>query len=176
MQASTCPASPSGTGTNPPGAGNLERRHAGGGGASPGSGGRPLGSSWTSTVQTPNTPWRAAGGCWQGDAVAGSGGCRDPDRLCLPEHRGGRLHYGLTVKPSAVIKISFLKIKYLSGNMISSCKEPGLVSARGGLGQRAVPRPGQGSGPVTRDTALVRPAPSAALSLSDPAKPLVLSV
>lgn len=89
MQASTCPASPSGTGTNPLGAGDLERRCAGGGGASPSSGGCPFGSSWTSTAQTPNMPQRAAWGCWQGDATVGPGGCRDPDRLHLPEHGEG---------------------------------------------------------------------------------------
>lgn len=60
--------------------------------------------------------------------------------------------------------------------MIFSCEKPGPESAQEGLGQRDIRRPGQGSSPITCDTTLVGPMPSAALSLSDPVRPLVLSV
>lgn len=69
---------------------------------------------------------------------------------------------------SAVITISFLEIKYLSAKTASGCEKPGPVSAQE---LRAVPS--RDGGPATTsDTALVG---LAALSLSDPARPFVLS-
>jgi len=138
-----------------------------------GSNGRLLVSSGTSTAQTPHMDGERRGAAG-GGSHGGAGRVQGP-RPPAPARAWGRcLCYSLTVKPGVVINISFLKIKYLSGNMIPSCEKPGRASALGALGQRAVP--GQGAGPITGDTALVGPTPSAAPSLSDLARPLVLSV
>lgn len=79
VQASTCPAPPCGTGTSPPGAGNLE------------------GCPRAAAVSAPRLrwdlhsaapmPWWAAGVL--GVPGGGAGGCRDPDHLHPPEHGEG---------------------------------------------------------------------------------------
>lgn len=68
----------------------------------------------------------------------GQGAFRGSDTCTLPEHQRGPKYYSRTVKPSVVIKISFLRIKYLSGNMSSGCEDPGLDPClRTGTGVRA---------------------------------------
>lgn len=109
MQASTCPVAPAGT---------CRLQEAA-------SRGVPAGCL---------LPPGAAGCCRPG----GQGAFRGSDTCTLPEHQRGPKYYSRTVKPSVVIKISFLRIKYLSGNMSSGCEDPGLDPClRTGTGVRA---------------------------------------
>lgn len=106
--------------------------------ASPGSSRCVPGSSWTSTVQTPNSTVSHRGCLSEEPPLQwGQAGAK----TCLSV---GRLHYSLTAQARAVIKISFLKIKYLSANMISGCEEPGPAAAREAEG---CPQPGMGVWP-----------------------------
>lgn len=149
MQASTCPASPH---QAAPARTRQARAEASGGdarpplgAASPGSGRRVAGSSWTSTGQTPNST-ASHRGCLRGEPPLqwGQAGAETPTACTHP--RVGRLHYSLTVQASAVIKISFLKIKYLSANMVSGCEKPGPASAREA---ESCPQTGTGVRPIT---------------------------
>ena len=83
------------------------------------------------------------------------------------------MSYGLAMdlKPAVVIKISFLKIKYLSAE--TSCAGSRKAAAARRTGQQ----PGRPwSGRFARGSALVGQTQCAALSLSYRERPLVLSV